>query len=264
MPMNKLDVERWAEALDRARRDRIAIEPLTATEPQLGLSDAYAIAQRGLARRLDDGARLVGHKLGLTSVAVQKQLGVDQPDYGGLLDDMVISSGASVPADLFIAPRVELEFAFHLSDRLAGPGIAEADVLAATKAVQPAIEIVDSRIVDWRITLADTVADNASSGAFVLGGESLAASELDPSTAVQLNADGDLLEQGRADAVLGNPLRAVAWLANTLAAFGAELAAGQIVLSGACTRMAPALPGATYVGDFGRFGTVEVNFEERS
>ena len=259
--MNPAGRQRCSEALERARRTAIPVSPLTDAEPELPLEDAYAIAQLGVAARLADGARLTGHKIGLTSTAVQAQLGVDQPDYGALLDDMEVPASGTVAAGRLLAPRVELEFAFRLRAPLEGPGVTDADVVAATAALQPAIEIVDSRIADWRITLADTVADNASSGAYVLGGESFALEALDPeATEVSLSVDGEVRETGRAAAVLGHPVRAVTWLANALGAFGTRLEAGQVILSGACTRMVDARPGEAFRGDFGPFGTVEVTF----
>jgi 2-keto-4-pentenoate hydratase len=258
--MEPNEQERWATLLEQARRERRPIPPLTDADPELSVGDAYAIAQRGVATRLATGRRLVGRKIGLTSDAVQQQLGVDQPDYGALLDDMQLADGAVVPADLFVSPRVELEFAFHLDRPLTGPGVTRDEVAAATASVQPAIEIVDSRIADWRIALADTIADNASSGAFVLGGERLPIERLDLGAEVALLRDGEPLERGRPDAVLGDPCLAVAWLANALGELGTTLEAGQIVLSGACTRMAAASPGDAFSGDFGPFGTVTIAF----
>jgi 2-keto-4-pentenoate hydratase len=256
--------ERWATLLEQARTGRQAIPPLTDSRPELSVADAYAIAQRGLAARLAQGRRLIGHKIGLTSTVVQQQLGVDQPDYGALLDDMQLADRAEVPAALLISPRVELEFAFHLGRPLRGPGLTREEVAAATESIQPAIEIVDSRIADWRIALADTVADNASSGAFVLGGERLPLEHLDLDTDVTLLRGGELLERGRPDAVLGDPCVAVAWLANALGELGTTLEAGQVVLSGACTRMAAAAPGDAFTGDFGPFGTVAITFAEEA
>jgi 2-keto-4-pentenoate hydratase len=250
----------WADRLEEARRSRTPISPITAAEPDLSVDDAYAIATVAVNARLAAGAVLVGHKIGLTSVAVQQQLGVDQPDYGALLSDMRVAAGATVPPTL-IAPRVELELAFVLAEDLAGPDVTVDDVTAATAAVHPAIEIVDSRIADWRITLADTVADNASSGAFVVGETSMALHEFDAADLdVTLHRNGTAIETGNTSAVLGDPRVAVAWLANALAAYGTGLAAGEVVLSGACTRMVDATAGDTFTGDFGVLGRVTVTF----
>lgn len=259
--MTDEELRQWSAALETARRTTTPIAPLTDSVPDLTVADAYEIGRAGIATRVAAGARVVGHKIGLTSKAVQEQLGVSSPDYGALLDDMAVPSGGTIPAGTLIAPRVELEFAFHLGADLGADGVTAADVLAATDAVQPAIEIVDSRIADWRITLADTVADNASSGAFVLGGERVAIADVDlPAAEAVLSADGEVVERGRADAVLGDPVRAVVWLANALGALGTTLAAGDVVLSGACTRMYAAAPGNAFRGDFGPFGAVEVTF----
>ncbi len=175
-----MTVDVWATALRAARENSRPVAPLTEATPDLTVDQAYAIAARNVAARVAGGARVVGHKIGLTSVAVQQQLGVGEPDYGTLLDDMEIADGGVMSLAAFIAPRVELELAFHLGAPLRGPGIGVADVQAATESVQAAIEIVDSRVADWRITLADTVADNASSGAFVLGGPRVPLRALDP------------------------------------------------------------------------------------
>jgi 2-keto-4-pentenoate hydratase len=253
--------ERWAAELEAARAGSAPIAPLTDADPGLSVADAYTIARRGIDRRIAAGARVVGHKIGLTAVAVQEQLGVDEPDYGTLLDDMRVLDGGVVDAARFVAPRVELELAFHLAEPLVGPDVTAGDVQRATAFVSPAIEIADSRIADWRITLADTIADNASSGAFVLGGARVRPDELDLAAIdMALARDGDVIERGSSAAVLGDPRAAVAWLANALAAFGTHLRAGDIVLSGAGTRMAPARAGERFTGDFGGLGTVSVAF----
>jgi 2-keto-4-pentenoate hydratase len=251
----------WARRLREASDDARPIEPLTEAVPGLTVEDAYAIAQRIVAGRLRDGARIVGRKIGLTSVAVQEQLGVSEPDYGALLDTMQLDDGAVVEASRFIAPRVELELAFHMRDPLTGPGVTVQDVRAATASVQPSFELVDSRVVDWRIGLPDTVADNASSAAFVLGGDRVSLDEVDV-TAVEavLRRGDEVVETGTTSAVLGDPCAAVAWLANALAPFGTRLEAGDVILSGACTRMAPARAGDRFTGDFGELGRVELEF----
>ena len=251
----------WAGRLRDAADEARAIEPLTEAVPGLSVADAYAIAQRIVGGRVRDGARVVGRKIGLTSLAVQQQLGVSEPDYGALLDTMELADGAAVDASRFVAPRVELELAFHMREPLSGPGVTAADVRQATASVQPSFELVDSRIIDWRIALADTVADNASSAAFVLGGERMELDQFDV-TAVHavLRRGEEVVETGTTSAVLGDPCEAVAWLANALAPFGARLEAGDVVLSGACTRMAPAGAGDRFTGDFGELGSVRLEF----
>jgi 2-keto-4-pentenoate hydratase len=253
--------ESLALALEQARLARAPIEPVSASEGGLDLAGAYAISQLGIARRIENGSAVVGHKIGLTSPVVQQQLGIDRPDYGTLLDEMQLGRGGVVPRELLIQPRVELELAFRLARTLAGPGITDKHVSAATATVQPAIEIVDSRIANWRIGLLDTIADNASSGAFVLGGAPRPLSDVDiASVAVELRRNDEVVARGSSDAVLGDPRKAVAWLANELATHGTALQAGHVVLSGACTAMVDARPGDRFVGDFGRLGRVEVAF----
>jgi 2-keto-4-pentenoate hydratase len=253
------ELERWALALTAARETRRPIPPLTDELPELAIEDAYAIAERNVAARVAAGARVVGHKIGLTSVAVQQQLGVAEPDYGALLDVMQIADGGTIDAADWIAPRVELELAFHLGAPLTGPDVTTADVRRATESVQPAIELVDSRIADWRIRLADTVADNAASGAFVLGGRRVRLDEIDVTDFdVELSRGGEVVERGNSSAVLGDPCAAVAWLANTLAPLGASLEAGHVVLSGACTRMVPVTAGDDFRGSFGELGEVRL------
>lgn len=260
-PLTPAEIDDWAARLSQAAADRRPIAPLTDARPDLAIADAYAIAQRIVERRLHDGARVVGHKIGLTSPAVQQQLGVSEPDFGALLDVMELPDGGAVAADRFIAPRVELELAFVLGERLAGPGVTVADVRRATAAVQPAFELVDSRIVDWRIQLADTVADSASSAAFVLGGERRALDELDTTALeVTLRRGGDVVETGVSSAVLGDPCAAVAWLADALTSLGTTLEPGDVVLSGACTRMVNARAGDAFTGDFGTLGEIGLAF----
>lgn len=257
-------VDRLAAALTEARERAQAIAPLTETLPDLSSADAYAIAQQLVMTRLAAGARVVGHKIGLTSLAVQQQLGVDQPDYGALLDVMEIADGATIDPDRYIAPRVELELAFHLGAALHGPGVTVDDVRRATEAVQPAIELVDSRIADWRIRLADTIADGASSAGFVLGGHRHALSGLDVGdVSAELWRGDELVERGHTSAVLGDPCAAVAWLANALAPVGIGLEHGDVVLSGACTRMVAAQPGDAFVADFGTLGELRLTVAER-
>jgi 2-keto-4-pentenoate hydratase len=252
-----------SDSLLWARRSATALRPLTDAYPSLSVQEAYRIARQGVEADIQDGAVLVGHKIGLTSVAVQRQLGVDSPDYGALLDTMEIADGATLdPAD-YIAPRVELELAFRLKSSLRGPSVTAEDVRAATGSVQAAIELVDSRIVDWRITLADTVADRASSAAFVVGGTQRSLDELDvKAVAVELYRNGELVERGRSDAVLGDPCAAVAWLANALAEFGEVLEAGEIVLSGACTKMVSIVPGDTYRATYAGLGELTLGVKQ--
>jgi 2-oxopent-4-enoate/cis-2-oxohex-4-enoate hydratase len=210
------------------------VAPLTGRVPGVTIDDAYAISRRMLARRLADGERVVGKKIGVTSEAVQRMLDVHQPDFGFLTDAMLFESGAAIPiGEKLIQPRAEGEIAFVLARDLAGPGVTEADVLAATRAVRPCFEIVDSRIRDWKIRIEDTVADNASSGVFVLGPD-----EVDPRAVdlvacrIRVEKNGTPLSEGVGAAALGSPVHCVAWLANTLSRYGIALEAGEVILSG--------------------------------
>lgn len=243
---------RLSEALLAAREDRAPIPPITEGEPGLTVADAYAIAQLGVAADLAAGARLVGHKIGLTAEAVQRQLGVSTPDYGALLDTMAIADGATVSAADYIAPRIEAELAFRLGAPLSGPGVTAAEVRAATEAVHPCFELVDCRIADWRITLVDTVADRGAAAGFVIGEAALPLAEIDTAAVeVTLERDGEVVQRGRSDTVLGDPCNAVAWLANAVEALGEPLQAGEIILSGSITPMISVAPGERYRASFG-------------
>lgn len=207
---------------------------------------AYAVQRAGIDDRLTAGARVVGHKIGLTSVAVQAQLGVDQPDFGVLLDDMQVLEGGVVGPGRLLQPRVEAEVAFVLASDLAGPDLTAADVRAAVDHARVALEIVDSRIAGWDITFADTVADNGSSGMFVLGRTRLDLDEVEPAAVeMELCVDGAIASTGSGVACLGDPLAALLWLARTAVDVGDPLRAGQIVLSGALGPMVDAVPGST-------------------
>lgn len=252
-------LETAARALFDAEHDSRPVAPPSETVPGLTVDDAYAIQTRGRALRLELGGRLVGHKIGLTSKAMQEMVGVDRPDYGYLLDAMVLPDGAMVDASGLIAPRVEAEIAFRLHRTLAGANVSIEEVLAATDAVAPALEVIDSRVVDWRITITDTIADNASSARAVLGAlRPVGVLDL-PSVTMRMEVDGAAVE-GRGEAVLGHPAVAVAWLARALHAQGEALEAGEIVLSGALARALPVAPGSGVRAELGELGTVSAAF----
>lgn len=249
-----------ADALWNAARDRAPIRPPTESMPGLRVADAYAIQQINLRRRLTAGSVLVGRKIGLTSKPMQALLGVDEPDFGFILDDMVITGG-SVDASRFCSPRVEPEIAFLLRDPLRGPGVTTADVYAATQSVAAALEIVDSRIADWQLTLVDTVADNASSGAVAIGDWIPCTGDLAlPRARASLVLNGTEIDRGTGDAVMGDPAAAVAWLANALADYDAELAAGQFVISGSFTTASFVARGDVASADIDTLGTVSLAF----
>jgi 2-keto-4-pentenoate hydratase len=251
--------QRWASRLLDAERDRCAIAPLSATTPALDIGDAYAIQQAGWRLRKAQGARLVGHKIGVTSTAMQEQFGVDQPDWGYLTDRMLVASGGIVPSAELIAPRVEGEIAFRIGTPLSGGGVTARHVLDATTHVAPAIEIIDSRIIDWRITIVDTIADNASCGRLVVGAfRALPAFDL-----AEANLEmtvGEERTAGVGAAVQGHPAEAVAWLVRTLAGVGEGLEPGEIVLSGSLARALPVVVGQQVTVEIAGLGAVNASF----
>ncbi|WP_340586945.1 fumarylacetoacetate hydrolase family protein [Erythrobacter alti] len=225
--------EKYGQELFAALRDCRTIAPIAGRDPALTVDDAYAISLDFLARRRAEGERVVGKKIGVTSKAVQDMLGVHQPDFGFLTNAMHEQGDIDVVKHKLIQPRAEAEIAFILSDDLRGPGVTPKQVIAATKAVAPCFEIVDSRIDNWDITIVDTVADNASCGVFVLGEARVDPRTLDlPSLKVTVTKNGAPLSEGYGSAVQGDPAQAVAWLANTLGTHGVTLDAGDIILSG--------------------------------
>lgn len=240
--------EAHADELYQALRQRRTVSPLMARYPDLTIDDAYAISLGVLKRRLGDGEMVVGKKIGVTSKAVQDMLGVHQPDFGFLTDRMRIQGGTiDIEAHGLIQPRAEAEIAFFLKRSLKGPGITAQDVLDATDHVAPCFEIVDSRITDWRIGIVDTVADNASCGVFVVGEGRLGPRERDLSQLhVTVSKNGVPISEGYGSAVQGSPQQAVAWLANTLGAYGVHLEAGEVILSGSLVPLAPAVAGDVF------------------
>jgi 2-keto-4-pentenoate hydratase len=238
------------------------VAPLTARGVDLSVDDAYAIQQINTDRRLAEGRRLAGWKIGLTSAAMQTQLGVDSPDSGVLLDDMLLPDGATLSVRALIAPRIEAEIAVQLDSELAGPGLSPEDVGKRVSALVPALEIIDSRVADWKIALADTVADNASSALAVAGVPvaGIAAGTL-KDEAVELLVDGQVVAGGTGAALLGDPLRALAWLANRLGPLGQVIPAGQLVLAGSVHAAVRLEPGHDYTARYTRAGSVSVRVE---
>ncbi|WP_424952597.1 2-keto-4-pentenoate hydratase [Deinococcus sp.] len=251
MSTGTLDVEALGAQLGRAWSERTPIPPLSESVNLSDIDDAYRVQQAFTRLRLAAGDRMVGRKIGLTSEAVQQQLGVDQPDFGNLWASRYFQGRGGqieVPADLFLQPRVEGELAFRIGSALRGPGVGLRDVLAATEAVAYSLEIVDSRIENWRIKLADTVADNASFGGFCHADWQPELLTRDLSTlSLTLSKNGQPAGTGSGAACLGNPALAVAWLVNTLARFGVTLQPGDIVMSGAWMPVVPAAQGDVFV-----------------
>lgn len=238
-------VQQLGDELYGALRQRQQLEPLTDRFPAISLADAYAISGAILQRRLSAGEKIVGKKIGVTSQAVMDLLRVDQPDFGYLTDAMVYDNGGEIPVSTrMIQPKAEGEIAFILSQDLTGPGVTAADVLAATESVCACFEIVDSRIRDWQIKIADTVADNASSGALVLGEQRVAPDQIDlENCTMVIETNGEVSATGTGAAAMGHPANCVAWLANMLGTFGTPLLAGEVILSGSLGTMLPATPG---------------------
>jgi 2-keto-4-pentenoate hydratase len=235
---------------------------LTAANRDIDVVDAYEIQLINIRQRVAEGARVVGHKVGLSSAAMQQMMGVDEPDYGHLLDEMQVFEDVAVPAGQYLYPRVEVEVGFVLADDLPGAGCTEDDVLAATAAFAPSIELIDTRIKDWKIALCDTIADNASSAGWVLGEGRVSPKDIDiTGIDAVLTRNGEVVAKGRSDAVLGNPVTAVAWLARKVDDFGVRLRAGDIVLPGSCTRAIDARAGDSFLAEFAGLGSVHLSFE---
>ncbi len=251
-----------AADLAQAERSREPIAPLTAAYPDIDVVDAYEIQLINIRQRVAEGARVLGHKVGLSSLAMQQMMGVDEPDYGHLLDEMQVFEDTPVKAGRYLYPRVEVEVGFILAADLPGANCTEDDVLAATEALVPSIELIDTRITDWKIALCDTIADNASSAGFVLGKARVSPRELDVKTIdAVLTRNGEVVAVGRSDAVLGNPVTSVAWLARKVDGFGVRLRKGDVVLPGSCTRAIDARAGDEFVADFTGLGSVRLSFE---
>ena len=259
--MNELTRSEVATQLLDAYQSGKPIAPLTATYDDLTLEDAYAIQLLQIDAFARAGRSVTGHKVGLTSVAMQRLLGVDQPDYGHLLDDFFYLEHAPIPISRFIQPRVEPEVAFVLRRPLQGPGVTVHEAIAAVDFVLPALEIVDSRIEDWKIGLLDTIADNASSGAVVLGSTPSALGDVDLRLAgAVMTRNGVVVGTGAGGAVLGSPITSLVWLANTVGARGVTLEAGHVILPGAVCAMATVAAGDTVAATFAGLGTVTARF----
>ncbi len=260
--MDESTIEALGEELYSALRGSESIAPLTERYSDLSLADAYRISQSFLGRRLADGERLIGKKIGVTSVAVQQMLGVHQPDFGFLTDAMLYPDGGDVPlTSNSILPRAEGEIAFKLKSDLSGPGVTNADVLAATEKVYPCFEIVDSRVKDWKIKIQDTVADNASCHSLVLGEHGVSPHDVDLVTCgMVIEKNGQLLSTGAGAAALGSPVNCVTWLANTLGALGITLEAGDIILSGSLVPLESVKPGDEMTLRIGGIGSASLRF----
>jgi 2-keto-4-pentenoate hydratase len=257
------DVPGKARALYEARRSRQAIAPFTDDEPTLGMADGYAVQSELTKLILADGDSIVGYKVGLTSKPMQTMIGVDSPDYGPVLGSTVYRNNDPISLAGFIAPKIEAEIVFVLGAPLRGPGVTATDAHRAVAGIAASMEIVDSRFADWRIKLADTVADLASNGAVAVSGNLVPLAGLDARLiGMTLTRNGELVDTGAGAAALGDPLSVVAWLANTLGAVGIALEPGHLVMTGALHAAVPMNAGDVFRADFDRLGPVTVRVVE--
>src|SRR5690554_354467 len=260
--MSENIIQPRGDQLHAAMVNKAPIRPLTESHPDMSLETAYQISLHMLERRLAAGEKVIGKKIGLTSLAVQTMLGVDQPDFGYLTDAMAFSQGQDMPiSERLMQPRAEGEIAFILKKDLLGPGITNADVLAATDCVIPCFEVVDSRIENWQIKIQDTIADNASCGLFVLGDKAVSPRKVDLMTCgMVVEKNGQIISTGAGAAALGSPLNCVTWLANKLGEFGIPLQAGEVILSGSLVPLESVQAGDFMSVSIGGIGNASVRF----
>ena len=260
-------IRQAVQRLDDAERQRTQIRQFSLEQPDITIEDAYAIQRAWVDKKIADGRKLIGHKIGLTSRAMQVSSNIDEPDYGGLLDDMLFDEGTDIPIDRFIVPRLEVELAFILGKPLKGPNCTIFDVYDATEYVIPALEIIDARIqqVDEESGVTrkvfDTISDNAANAGVVMGGRPIRAMDLDlRRVSAILYRNGVIEESGVAAAVLNHPAKGVAWLANRLAPYDVGLEAGQLILGGSFTRPVAVRPGDTFHVDYDDLGAIACRF----
>ena len=258
--LSDADRKKAAKLLLKAEEKRKPVTQLSTTWPDITIDDAYVIQSLVTEAKVAKGAKVVGHKVGLTSKAMQRSSMIDEPDYGHLLDDMLIDDGAKIPHANYCIPRVEVELAFILGKPLQGPGVGLTDVLRATEYVVPAIEIIDARVKNPR-KIYDTVSDNGAAAGIVMGGRPVGPMDVDLRwVGGIMYRNSEIEETGVAAGVLGHPAMGVAWLANKVGSFGTVLEPGHIILSGSFTRPVWADPGDTLHGDFGPLGGIAVTF----
>lgn len=260
-------VARTALALHQAERTRVQVRAPSLDHPGITVDDAYAIQSAGIRLKQREGRRIVGHKIGLTSRAMQRSSQIDEPDYGVLLDDMLFDSGSEIPFDRFIQPMVEVELVFHLMRDLAGPDVSLFEVLEATDYVMPAIEIIDARChrIDPQTgrprLVMDTISDNAASAGMVMGGRAMRPQDLDLRWVSALLSRNEVIEEtGVAAGVLNHPANGIVWLARKLAPHGVALEAGQLILAGSFTRPVAVRRGDTFHVDYGILGSLSCRF----
>ena len=268
MTITAEDAARIAETLDEAERTRTPTRQISGAFPDMTIEDAYAVQRAWVSRKLARGRSVIGHKIGLTSRAMQRASGITEPDFGVLLDDMLHWSGARLDASAYLVPRLEVELAFRLCEPLRGPGVTMLDVLNATDWVMPALELIDARIeiedrdTGARRTVFDTIADNAANAAIILGGQPVRPDDVDLArVGATLHRNEVIEDSGVAAAVLGHPATGVAWLANRLAQVGEGLEAGEIVLGGSFTAPVAARAGDSFYANYGELGVIAVAFD---
>jgi 2-oxo-hept-3-ene-1,7-dioate hydratase len=258
--LSDADHNKAADILMKAEKERKQATQLSTTWPGITVDDSYAISREVARRKMAAGAKLIGHKVGLTSKAMQRSSQIDEPDYGHLFDDMMIADGTKIPHERYCRPRVEIELAFIMGKPLRGPGVGLPEVLRATEYVIPAIEIVDARIVDPR-KIVDTVADNGAAAGIVTGGRPVRPLDVDLRwVGGIMYKNSEIEETGVAAGVLGHPALGVAWLANKLGQHAVTLEPGHLVLAGSFTRVVHAQKGDTLHADFGTLGAIAVQF----
>lgn len=257
---DKAKIKELAAMLKQSERTCVAIPAISASNPDLTIPDAYAIQLTNIDLELSEGKKITGKKIGLTSLAMQNLLGVDQPDFGHLLDSMEVQNH-QIKRDTMVAPRVEGEIAFILKEDIHGPNATVEDVLNATDYVVPALEIVDSRLANWKINIIDTVSDNASSGMYELGTQKTDPKKVDlKQVSMAFYKNGEKVNEGKGTDVLGDPAYCVAWLANVLHDYGVVLKKGEVVLSGALSAMQAGEAGDSFKAVFSELGEVEMKF----
>jgi 2-keto-4-pentenoate hydratase len=258
-----MDIQKAATALMEAESEKKPIAPFTSSTEEISVDDAYKIQLYQIRHKVENGAAIVGKKIGLTSKAMQEMLNVNEPDYGHLLNDMMYGDADTISLNKFIQPRIEFEIAFVLKRDITGPGVTMNDVIDATDYVVPALEIIDSRIKDWQIKFQDTVADNGSSAGAIIGNTNAKLDDLDlAKVAMTVFRNGEFLDSAFGSAVMGHPAEAVAWLANALGSYGISLYAGEVILSGALSKAIPIEDGDTFTAEFEQIGAVTATFKK--
>ncbi len=261
MTLTEKQLDRLSQELIEAGRTCTPVDNLTDRFPEISIPEAYVIQLRMVQTKVNNGEVIVGKKIGLCSKAMQELLGVNEPDYGHILNTMVVPQDQPILMTRLIQPRIEGEVCFVLKDDLRGPGITSAMVLTATAGIMPALEVIDSRFKGWKIKIQDTIADNASSALVVLGSQMTSVANLDfRLVGMVLEKNGETIATGAGAAVLGNPAQAVAWLANKLNEYGITLRKGEFIMSGSLTSAMDIEAGSCFRATFDRLGSVSAHF----